>query len=755
MSSRRATALLVSLYAAVMAWAWLPFLDGQRSPFERDVEFYHYPVSLELFGAWSAGRIPLWTDRIYCGFPFFADPQTAAWYPGTLLVAALGPHWGYVLFLLLHAGLAALGTCWLVRAHGGGVAAGFAAGLVVPLSGYFVFETQHPGLFAILCWIPWWLLASRAVFARPTASRLALAALPLAMMAFAGTLQVLFGAVVLFAFYVAGLALEARGRRDSRAAIRGACAVALAQVLGLLLAAVVLLPALAHFPLTARALGMTYRLASLGSVEPLRLLGMFAKGAESLLPATAQLDFQGTSFYVGVLTLPLAGVALTSSPRRLPALLALAAVAIGVLAAGRYGGLHPLLYAWWPGAVGALRGMVRALGAEVVCLALLAGLGLDRLREPRARRVFAALLGVALAVQGLVLWATRGAGGAAGGIAVLAAALALCGLLSRRPGWLQPALATLVAIDLLALGSTGRVLDAKPPPPGPRQLAGAVRFPALSDIAGGRFGEPDGRVLLLGFGSAGNLTFHHQLDGVGGYNPLVTLQYLDYVSLANRGRLEPREPLDRFVHSVVPGRIHSGLFDAASIRFVISAVPLAGDGLRRLARYGVHPLTHRPVLLYENERALPRAYLAYRTRRATSTQDLERWLGADFDGHQTTVFEGDAPALSGPAEIETVPVTRVRPERLSFAVSPERPALLVLTDSWYPGWEARVDGVPAPVLRVNANFRGVPLPAGARHVELRFEPWSFRAGALLSLSAGLGWALLLAGPSVFRRMRGI
>ena len=262
---------------------------------------------------------------------------------------------------------------------------------------------------------------------------------------------------------------------------------------------------------------------------------------------------------------------------------------------------------------------------------------------------------------------------------------ALLLLWRARPVLLQLGLAALLAIDLLWLGAANDVQSLSPPPPGPEQLAGELRFPALAEIAEGRFGGAGERVLLLGFG-AGNFTFHHGLDGVGGYNPLVTLQYLDFASLANYARIHPRKPIDGFIHQIVPGRVHSGLFDAASIRFVISAVPLAWRGLRQLERYGVHPLTGRPVLLYENARALPRAYLAYRTVRAQGAEELERSLGPDFDARHTTVFEGDAVALAGPPEIAAVQPQRPRPEALSFEVETERPALLVVTDAWHPGW---------------------------------------------------------------------
>ncbi|MEE2673414.1 MAG: hypothetical protein VX466_06455, partial [Myxococcota bacterium] len=63
-----------------------------------------------------------------------------------------------------------------------------------------------------------------------------------------------------------------------------------------------------------------------------------------------------------------------------------------------------------------------------------------------------------------------------------------------------------------------------------------------------------------------------------------------------------------------------------------------------------------------------------------------------------------------------------------------------------------VDGIESPVLRVNGLFRGVALPAGARQVEMRFEPWSFRAGAFVSIAAAvLLTALLVTGSRAARR----
>jgi len=71
-------------------------------------------------------------------------------------------------------------------------------------------------------------------------------------------------------------------------------------------------------------------------------------------------------------------------------------------------------------------------------------------------------------------------------------------------------------------------------------------------------------------------------------------------------------------------------------------------------------------------------------------------------------------------------------------------AWLVLSDTYYPGWVASVDGQPTSVLRGDLLFRVVPVPAGEHDVEFHFEPASVKLGLLISLVA----LLLVAGGLV-------
>jgi uncharacterized membrane protein YfhO len=73
---------------------------------------------------------------------------------------------------------------------------------------------------------------------------------------------------------------------------------------------------------------------------------------------------------------------------------------------------------------------------------------------------------------------------------------------------------------------------------------------------------------------------------------------------------------------------------------------------------------------------------------------------------------------------------------------------LVLADTHYPGWVARVDGVSVPVLHANYAFRAVAVEAGTRTVEFVYRPRSFAVGVWLSLGSLLVW---LSAAALSRR----
>lgn len=181
---------------------------------------------------------------------------------------------------------------------------------------------------------------------------------------------------------------------------------------------------------------------------------------------------------------------------------------------------------------------------------------------------------------------------------------------------------------------------------------------------------------------------------------------------------------------------------------------LPADRWRRLAQFG-------DVELYENLKALPRAWFV-RNAAVEASADILRIIkngkmldGAPFDPSQTALFEKEdfekqeikLPAIGDPAGAE-VKITQYEPNRITIRTRNQQPGFLVFSEIYYAGWEALVDGRPAPVKRVNYVLRGVEAPEGEHLIEFVFRTDPFRIGAVCTL---LGFAFLLIGGFKYRR----
>ena len=88
------------------------------------------------------------------------------------------------------------------------------------------------------------------------------------------------------------------------------------------------------------------------------------------------------------------------------------------------------------------------------------------------------------------------------------------------------------------------------------------------------------------------------------------------------------------------------------------------------------------------------------------------------------------------------------PEHIAIQVTAATDELLVMTEIYYPGWRATVDGVETPILRADYAFRAVPVRAGSHRVEMIFDPWSVKIGIGITLAA---LCVALAGLWLVRR----
>jgi uncharacterized membrane protein YfhO len=108
------------------------------------------------------------------------------------------------------------------------------------------------------------------------------------------------------------------------------------------------------------------------------------------------------------------------------------------------------------------------------------------------------------------------------------------------------------------------------------------------------------------------------------------------------------------------------------------------------------------------------------------------------------------------ADAVTTEMPREGQYRFTLAAPAPTDAFLSVSENWYPDWHATVDGQPAQVVRAQSSLMAVPVPAGARVVELAFRSAAYRRGRVVTLTllASLTLLLLVDGAARLRRPRG-
>ncbi len=374
------------------------------------------------------------------------------------------------------------------------------------------------------------------------------------------------------------------------------------------------------------------------------------------------------------------------------------------------------------------------------------------------------------------------------------------GYSSLQPGRAAEYVARLQRADatLLDLAGVRYIVVPKTGPVLPRQQG--VSYYLRAPLAAGREGNPNAissyrvpgvtatRVRILGNYQGTPLPDGTPLVRVTAWDAEGRSQQVTFVAGRDLGRQEPPgSPEPRSTGFTVDridgtGRIMRGnLYGAAApldqplaiaeIRFevlapdhtvLVSGAALEGPGgsyqvdWYESTRY--FPVFDDPdVTVLENTQAFPRAFLVRESVLAANPgQALNLLVNGPVDPARTVVLE-EPVSLSQlppgvPAGLDAVTVTGYSPERVDLRVQLDQPAFLVLADSWYPGWQAFVDGRPVEILRANYLYRALALPPGDHRVTFAYQPRPLAAGALLSLVA-LVPALTLIAWAIRERRR--
>ena len=728
----------------------------------------HLPAREYMAAALLSGRLPLWNPHVALGRPFLADIETAVFYPPNLVHLVLTPRAAYALIAAAHAILGFWGMLWLGRHLRLDPWVRWLCAALFLSSQALVARLQGGQTHYVqaITYVPLLLFLAARLGDRPSGARaLGLAAL-LGLQLLCGHPQIAWltwvglGAFVLGRMewggedgdhsstphpipphggggeggsriaVPAGVGRAGHPRPAARPALlraaRGLGALGAAILGGLALAAPTLLPFL-------EMIGQGNRAPN--TLEASGRDGMAAFHWSSLAVPDGGLAafYWEFNVYTGLAVLVggVAGLLATARERDSRGLWLMGVVGV-LLGGGSRTPAFGLFYFLVPG-TSVFR--LHARAALLVVLVLILGLGLFLSRRPRPRVVVVGL-GLGSVVAGLLVAVYQWEAppglvplpplGRLAWLAAVLAPLAAVGLATdpRRRAWASAALVAVVVADVgLAIPPAKRAWDERVEAgnrevreQGERLIHEGLRSRGLYGARGipPRIAIPPG----LARENAGAV---YGWSSIAGYQAVSLARVWVYLHDA-LGLSPPRE--STFPSPLIYER---GPFPYDSMNLVAGVDPQRG--------------------LVERGTPDPRAYVASAARVLGTWREAPSLMREGHDFHRVALLE--AP-LEPPLPLEPVdersPHARIETfeaERVTVRTDSTRPGVLVLAEPWYPGWEAQVDGQPAPCVPANAWMRAVPLPAGRHRVVLRFRSrWlgpgvAVAFGALLVLGA---WA---------------
>ncbi len=149
--------------------------------------------------------------------------------------------------------------------------------------------------------------------------------------------------------------------------------------------------------------------------------------------------------------------------------------------------------------------------------------------------------------------------------------------------------------------------------------------------------------------------------------------------------------------------------------------------------------------IFDYEEPTNRAYVIYSWKKFTDSKYPE------ISSNLPHIVENIGNDMSGNYEPLPVETEDVSPTNIVLNVPKTKPGILVLADTYYPGWEATIDGKPTEIVPVNIAFRGVELSEGEHKIEMTYSCSSLYTGAILSVILLFIWLILAKFTLSFRK----
>lgn len=773
-------------------------LEGRYLLIERDLGPYFIPPRFFWVESIKSGSFPLWNPYQFSGHPFFANPQHALLYPFNGLFFLLPFDVAFNAITIFHFFLGGLFTYLFLKDLKVNSTGALISGLIFMLSGYLL--SVHSLLTILLSsvWTPLILMFFRRAILRPGFKNEVLTAIFVTLSFLGGGIEIVYGnffVLLIAVIFLPSSDIEFVGDKPRRH--RFICAVPIywgrirslliVSIVFLFLSGIQLFPFLELFHHSIRGSGMSYQQATTWSFAPKDTLLFFLPDAYGYWLDMKKYWISQCWFktlYTGGLPFILSAMFLSFGKGR-KLYLALMVFSL-FLALGKYNPLYPFVFKYIPFFNG-IRYPAKFLYIFILVLSVTAGLGFQKLSEyskdNEKKRLKHLFIIFSLVSGFLLLFSALGHQQVEHFLKLkgidfpdfnplsvnlhhaqrflfylaLFFLLLRVGYEMRWKGWVKVLVLVFLMTDLFGnMGFYGkeRTEDYF------RKTKALEMISSDTDVfrvfSTAKTISQDTTIMVENPASLDIL----KEKSLPSMNLLFQLHDIWGIDVTRIKRVD--DLYKAFTNTPSISATH--LIDLYGVRYITSVTPLDENNkfeliyarLEGLEGKREDLLKENTIKIYKNRSPLPRAWLVKDFKVMDSGAMLSRMTSRDFrPGGEVLIEEYPkwtnlpvpvSPFTKGGGGVSggEVEILSESNNGLTLQVKVAGDNLLVLSDTYYPGWKAFVNGKKTKIHRANYNFRAIPLPAGTHRVEFVYDPISFKLGAGVTLLGilsciGIGW----------------
>lgn len=250
--------------------------------------------------------------------------------------------------------------------------------------------------------------------------------------------------------------------------------------------------------------------------------------------------------------------------------------------------------------------------------------------------------------------------------------------------------------------------------------------------------------------SGGEDGVYFQVPILSGYDPLYIARYGEFVNYIANGKIS--EPSRSVVNFPLDGKYTAKALEILGVKYVVHKV---SDGSFPWAfPFGKYPLdqftkiyddTHYQVFL--NRHAYRKVFLVPQAVVLNKKDEIMSYLTTQ-DMRNSAVVEEKVEGIDPHAKGK-VRIIKYQPNKITVEATTNGSMLLVMTDNFYPGWKAKVNGNTEKIYRANYTFRGVVVPNGKSEITFSYLPDSFLAGVYLFMIGIMG----IIASTIFKKFQ--